>query len=220
MSTVVGIMDRNEPPNARTDINVVVDPQNRTLTWVPRDIYSSLVKNRINAVFSTGGDDEIYRRAMTELGFPVDHSIIVWPETPNRVTTNLKLEVPVDQPMRYFYPLSPWAPIEDGRKEISFMPPAEILSGERIHQWLGARYEAGARRVKFPDLDRCGRQVVFLRRLLETEFDFSPLLDGKTRASSDKALSDVRQVDASWEMSVFDQVKEARIEKMQVLVKL
>jgi hypothetical protein len=35
--------------------------------------------------------------------------------------------------------LSPQRPIEEGKRRIVFKPPFEELSGERIHQWIGAR---------------------------------------------------------------------------------
>ena len=55
--------------------------------------------------------------------------------------------------MEFWYPLTPTSPIREAKKRIVFEPPIEKLSGERLHQWLGAR-----RRIDKPSDDR-GRIV-------------------------------------------------------------
>ena len=83
-------------------------------------------------------------------------------EATEAALADVSVTVPVPARMVFEYPLEPTARIEDGSKTITFEPPAERLSGERIHQWLGAR--AGS------DLHRITRQQFFLRRLLERGF--------------------------------------------------
>jgi hypothetical protein len=114
--------------------------------------------------------------------------------------------------MEFSYPLQPTARIEDGSKQIVFNPPGEILRGERIHQWIGAR---GA-----SDLHRIERQKILLRRLLEKKFDFRPILSdpSRFRCSNPKAMDELAQVRAEWQFKTFDSVVPRTIAGKEVLV--
>jgi hypothetical protein len=82
--------------------------------------------------------------------------------------------VRVRKHLKLWYPLSPTAPIEGGRKPADFVPPFEILDGERLHQWIGARYARdGGVGTHF---DRIRRQQLLLRALLKMGFAFSRVL--------------------------------------------
>ncbi|WP_027165626.1 hypothetical protein [Mesorhizobium sp. WSM3224] len=53
-AVVVAIGDRDNW-DANTDIIVVADVSRRRLTWVPRDLWSPLISDRVNAAFAIGG---------------------------------------------------------------------------------------------------------------------------------------------------------------------
>ena len=63
---VVAILDRDNW-TANTDIIVVVDADKRRLVWVPRDLWSPLVNDRVNAAFAKGGGG-LLLDALAELG--------------------------------------------------------------------------------------------------------------------------------------------------------
>jgi len=226
MSTIVGVMDRDSGRDQNTDINVVVDQKSRTLTWVPRDLWVDSLRSRINSVYRLGGDHSKYIAAMTGLGWPVDHAVILWPRFTASLLSKVDIDVPVAEGLFFWYPMLPWRPIEYGRKLVKFIPPSERLSGERVHQWCGARYWAGPpeRAVGNDDLGRCRRQGVLIHRLLETGFDFRGAIgagfggDGVS-VSSPLGLDDVAAVRADWEFRVFDRVRPARVGGNNVLVK-
>jgi hypothetical protein len=93
-----------------------------------------------------------------------------------------------------------------------------VLSGERIHQWLGARYA-----VKGPssDLFRITRQQVLVRRLLEDGFDFTRALADPQLVSSTgaAALDELREVRGDWRYEVMDDVVPDKIDGMTVLMR-
>ena len=106
---------------------------------------------------------------MDELGFTVDASICVQRAAVEAAAEGVTVTVPVPERIDLRYPLTPRSMMEDGEKVISFLPPAETLSGERIHQWVGARWMVGR---PGSDLIRLRRQQVFVLRLLQEGFDF------------------------------------------------
>jgi hypothetical protein len=115
--------------------------------------------------------------------------------------------------MSFSYPLTPTSRIEDGSKTITFNPPAENLSGERIHQWIGAR---GA-----TDLHRIERQKIFLRRLLDTGFDFSTFLDDITGFKTDNledSLANLKAIRSDWRFDTLGPLRTEVISGRQVLV--
>ncbi|HXJ83223.1 MAG TPA: hypothetical protein VMS64_31625 [Candidatus Methylomirabilis sp.] len=165
MSTIVGVMDR-PGLEANTDNLVLVDPAESRLTWVPRDLWCETFRARINRAFSRGGHDLLVE-ALDEHGFRVANSLVLSREATEDALADVVVLVPVPCRMTFSYPLTPQAPIEDGSKVVVFDPPAEVLRGERIHQWVGARDT---------DLHRIERQKIFVRRLLEKGFDFRRVL--------------------------------------------
>jgi hypothetical protein len=217
--TVVGVMDR-DGWTERTDNLVVVDAHRRALTWIPRDLWSDAVGDRINEAYGRGGPP-LLLEAVRALGWPASSSVVLLRSAAERVLRDLSIAVPVDRVRRYWYPLSPLLRLQDGRKLVEFRPPAETLSGERIHQWIGARTSADEPRPALPDLDRIARQHVFVRRLLETGFGFDRVLDDPAQVAiaGDDALAVLRAVRADWTMRTFDRVEPALRDGKQVLVR-
>ena len=221
MTTIVGVMDR-DTSDQNTDVNVVVDPATRTLTWVPRDVYSPSLGDRVNSVFRLGGDQQRYISVICELGFNISESLLIWPRIISETVSDLVIDVPVSKRMQYWYPKSPWVPLQDGKKRIKFSPPNAKLYGERIHQWLGARTSVNG---KFEgDLWRCTRQQTLVRRLLEVGFDFNKFFAAKSAKngismSSRRAVEDLATVTADWTFTTMDDIEHQTINGMWVFVK-
>jgi hypothetical protein len=199
MATAVGVMDQPHLM-AATDVLVVVNADTRRLCWVPRDLWCERLGDRVKWAFVLGGHDGLVR-ALGEHGFRIRASVCVGRGATERALEGARVGVPVSERVEFWYPLHPGRPIQEGRKRISFEPPAEILEGERLHQWMGARY-----RVTGPgsDLQRILRQQVLFRSLLEQGFDFARVLadDGEV-AISGPALDELRRVDASFTIDTF-----------------
>lgn len=143
---------------------------------MPRDVWCPEVGDRINTAYRSGGHDGLLR-GLRSLGFRVDHSVCIPRAATERFLGTVTVDVPIERPLRFWYPLSPQSRIEDGRREVDFDPPGEILSGERIHQWIGARTsrDAGERGS---DLDRIQRQQVLVRALLRQGSELSAVVGG------------------------------------------
>jgi anionic cell wall polymer biosynthesis LytR-Cps2A-Psr (LCP) family protein len=161
-STVVGVSDRRTWDSVRTDNLVVVDARRRALIWVPRDIWIPPIGNRINTAFARRGFPGLLG-SLWLLGLPVTSALVVGRAATERLAADLDVTVPVDEPLRFRYPLAPERPIEDGEQVVAFDPPVARLHGVRVHQWVGARYEVGR---PGSDLRRIARQQVFVRALL------------------------------------------------------
>lgn len=204
MATVVSVMDRGGF-DQRTDNIVVVQPRRRRLLWVPRDVWCEPIGDRINAAFKVGGHQALMA-GLASLGIPVEHSLCLPRAAVEQALAPVSVTVAVPAPLRFWYPLTPLTLVEDGRKPVDFSPPREVLHGERIHQWLGARHARDAA-VRGTDLGRIERQQVFLRALVRQGFDFATVLDGPEAPSlSDPAaLDDLRRVRARWHFAVTDQ---------------
>ena len=216
-AVAVGIMDRDSWA-ARTDNIVVADPRRRRLTWVPRDLWSVTVGDRVNEAFGRGGH-ELFQAALGELGLPVGGSVVLLRSAVEGALRDLEITVPVERTSRYWYPLTPTARLEDGAKLVEFAAPRETLAGERIHQWIGARRSADTPPPRLPDLDRIRRQQVFLRRLLEDGFDFRQLVDDPTLVaiSSPSGLGALAAVHAGWALRTLDWVEPVTIAGKMVL---
>jgi len=161
MSTAVAVMDRSGR-QANTDVIVVARPRRRELLWVPRDLWSERLGRRINEAFAVGGHEALLR-TLRDAGIRAAHSVCVPREVCEEIVDAIEVVVPVDEPLRYWYPLTPTSRLEDARKLVRFDPPSERLAGERLHQWLGARFAAGR---PSSDLERIGRQQLALREVL------------------------------------------------------
>lgn len=209
----VAIMDEDNW-TSNTDVLVVIDSRRRQLTWVPRDLWSERMENRINAAFAAGQ----LLPALAELGFPADGLLCLRRGATIAALATVDIEVPVTRPLDFWYPLTPTERIEDGRKQVSFRPPTERLSGERLHQWIGARYAVAG---LSSDLHRLARQGILLRALLRQGADFSTLLADPGRVTIEGAdpLPLLAQVTADWRMRVFRRVRPETIGTRMVLRK-
>lgn len=216
MATVVTVMDR-DGFDQRTDNIVVVQPRRRRLLWVPRDVWCEPIGDRINGAFCAGGHAGLLT-GLASLGMAVDHSVCVPRAAVERALADVVVSVPVTEPLRFWYPLDPRTRVQDGRKPVDFQPPREELSGERIHQWLGARHGRDAA-VPASDLARIRRQQVFVRALLRQGFDFAALLDDPDPpwSSDAAALADLRRVRSWWRLCSADQVDDRVVDGLQVL---
>ncbi len=214
----VAILDRDDW-SANTDVIVLVDPVMRHLTWVPRDLWVPSLNDRINAAFARGGGEQLMA-ALAELRLGEAEGVLCLRRSATEAALDgLDLTVPVSEPMEFWYPLTPTRPIEEGRKRIAFRPPAERLSGERLHQWLGARTPvtgAGS------DLHRIERQQQFVAALLATPFDFAKVLADPSRITTTgrDPLPVLRQIRPDWHCCLFDSVSDATIDGKAVLVRL
>jgi anionic cell wall polymer biosynthesis LytR-Cps2A-Psr (LCP) family protein len=217
-ATVVGVMDRDSW-TARTDNVVVVDAKRRRLVWVPRDLWSDAVGDRINEAFAQGGHD-LLEAAVREHGLPAESSVVLLRSGVERALEGLRVTVPVDRRRRYWYPLTPTLRLQDGRKLVCFDPPLEALSGERIHQWVGARRSADGPSPTLPDLDRIERQQVLVRTLLEDGFAFAKALEDPALASiaGSRALDVLGAVRATWDLETHRRFQPATVEGKMVLL--
>jgi len=210
VSTVVTVMDR-EGPDANTDVIVLVEPSRRRLLWIPRDVWCPALGDRVNAAFKLGGHDALIG-ALAELRVRADRSVCVSRPAAGEALRGLSVQVPVSRSLVLRYPLAPEQPIEDGEKLVRFDPPAEILQGERIHQWIGARFELDR---PSSDLERIARQQVFVRALLEQGFDFSQVV---ASTSGPDAFDDLGAVEPTWRFSTLPRLRPATIDGKSVLI--
>jgi len=207
MSTVIGVMDRNSW-TARTDVIVVVDTINEAVTWVPRDLYVTRIKNRINTAYQKG-QHHLLIECLRDLGFHADHSICLLPEMTARALADVEVTVPVKKRVAFVYPATPLTPIHISSKIIRFEAPSETLRGERIHQWLGARL---SKWWQGSDIDRIRRHPVFVKELMKTKFDFRKFLTGAVSDNMEAVVADVSKVKMGWKFIIFDNVRDATID--------
>lgn len=238
MATIVAVMDRGSW-DANTDCIVLVDPAGETLLWIPRDLWCDHLGRRINGAFASGGASGLLA-AMARHGWRATDVICLRREATEAALRDAAVTVPVARELAFWYPLSPVAPIEDGRRLVTFRPPSETLRGERIHQWLGARYAADPpgppqargpmarlaraarrRRPRLPDLERIERQQIFVRALLLGGFDFSRVLATPEWVSctGPGALDDLRRVHAGWRFRTLPGLEPRTIDGVQALVR-
>jgi hypothetical protein len=215
VATAVGIMD--EPGlAARTDVLVVADPSVRRLLWVPRDLWCEGIGDRVNEAFRLGGASAV-TGALAEHGIEADHVLCLGRELTAAALEGITVTVFVRERMEFLYPL-PGMTVPEGNRPIVFEPPAETLSGERIHEWLGARFKP---RGGGSDLERIERQKLFLLALLESGFDFAAALRagpaGAISISSSDALAELGAIDAGWSLETLDGLVPAEIGGRQVL---
>lgn len=213
-------MDRDSW-EAQTDNIVVVDAKRRRLLWIPRDLWSEVVGDRVNAAFARGGH-RLLMEALAEYRLPVGASICCHRSALEQALEGLCISVPVPRQLSLWYPLHPTERLEDGRKVVTFEPPREWLAGERIHQWLGARWAVDPAVGALPDLERIERQKVFVRRLLEEQIRFSRLLDDSALVSlvgREEALADLARVQPNWGFRTLDAVRPAAVDGKLVLTR-
>jgi hypothetical protein len=214
MATAIGVMDRASF-GENTDVLVVVDPAIERLLWVPRDLWCEGVGDRINRAFALGGHSLLVA-ALAEHGLKVANSVCLGRAAVEAGLADVTVEVPVGERLEFWYPLAPQQPIEQGRKRVVFEPPAETLSGERIHQWIGARYRVG---TAGSDFERIRRQQELVVALLSKGFDFRAFIaDGlPTRISSPKAIEEIARVRPAWRFETLSDLEPVRIDGKAVL---
>jgi len=170
MSIILGVMDRNDW-KARTDILVFIDPEKKLIKWIPRDLYSPHINNRINVAYARGGE-ELLIKCLNEFNIFPKYCLCVLPLC---FDENIKkidnIDVPVQKKMSYYYPLHRHQLIENGKRLIEFNPPFENLKEDRFHEWIGARYEV-SNFTRFPDFNRIHRQQILLTCLLNIKYNF------------------------------------------------
>jgi anionic cell wall polymer biosynthesis LytR-Cps2A-Psr (LCP) family protein len=215
MTTVIAVLDRAARRwNSRTDVLVLVDGAARRLTWIPRDLYAATIGHRINEAYRLGGASLLVA-CLREHGLSAENVACIsragaarWLEALGPVT------VPVARRLEYRYPLSPEASIRTGAKTIVFHPPEETLEGERVHQWLGARYGPPVYTAIGGDLDRCRRQQLFLAALLATA---RPLPSLRPHEYRGRFGPEVGAIGPDWTLSTLDDVRLERLDGKSVL---
>ena|SRR2546423_860500 len=214
MATVVALMDRDSF-EADTDVLVIVDPGERTLLWVPRDLWCEALGDRVNRAFALGGQ-ALLGSALAEHGITAGHGICLLRRAVEAGLAGLTVTMSVRRRLEFWYPLEPRRPIEEGRKRIVFEPPIERLSAERIHQWMGARYA-----VEGPDgdLGRIQRQQELIA-VLGDGFDFARFLDGvgDIRVSGKAAIHEVAQARWNWAFKIMGGLEPAKLRGKEVLM--
>jgi len=215
MRVAVAVLDRDGWQH-ETDVLVVADGSCRRLLWVPRDLWCDVLSDRVNTAFRRGGHD-LLGAALAEHGLAVDGSLVLRRGAVERGLAGATVTVPVPQRLEFWYPLTPTSRLEDGRKRVVFEPPREVLRGERVHQWLGARRQV---RGAGSDLARIGRQQVFLEALLADGFDFRTFLADPERVSESAAgvRDALREVDGAWSVATLAGMAPACLDGKQVLV--
>ena len=216
MSTVVSVMDEDSW-NGRTDNIAVVEPVKRRILWIPRDLWSKTVNNRINTAFRAGGH-RLLIECLREYDIKVESSICFKRSAIINSCQNLRVWVPVERVMKFWYPLNPTKSIKEGRKSITFNPDGELLTGERIHQWMGARisFDKGA-----GDLNRIERHKILIRHLMAQNFDFKKLICDPDRFPiyGASVFVDLKQVSLDWRFETFGPLLHAKYDQRLVLVK-
>jgi hypothetical protein len=212
---IVCIMDRDSW-QARTDVLVLVDGAARQLVWVPRDLYCVTLGDRVNGSWAAGGFPAL-RLALLEHGIWIRWSVCVRRAATEAFARELTVTVPVDEPLEFDYPLSPHRTTAEASRKVSFRPPAEVLQGMRIHEWIGSRY--GKRRTG--DLERIRRQQIFVRALLEAGTRFAPWFPrGElVEIAGHGALEELSSVSPSWEMGTLGWLRPRTIRRKMVLVR-
>ena len=208
MATLVGILD-GTGMGGNTDNNVLVMPDKKHMLWIPRDLMVPSTQRRINCAFKTSGCKG-YLKEASELGFSANRCLVLANAATRQVLKDAAVTVPVTLQMSFRYPANPLSTLEEGEKVISFNPPRESLYGERIHQWLGARYGYNYSQT-YPDIHRCRRQTVFVRELLRTPCNFAACLANPewvaSHPSLEAATEELRGVTKEWTFSVFENIR-------------
>lgn len=217
MAIVVGVQDFND----NTDVIIVVDVENRSLTWVPRDLFSFLIHNRVNVSFAQGGHT-LFQKVLNNLGFYVEASIIIPRHVCEIALKNASFHIPIERLSEYYYPLVQGQPIEAGKKVIYFSPPGEYLTGERIHQFIGARYRKNKSMYEdLPDIERIQRQITFVKAMLKSNFDFYRFAHNDTTILGDINLfNQLKKVSADYHFKIYRNFQPVKINNMSVLANL
>lgn len=215
-SIIFAVMDRNSF-KARTDIIILFDFDSKKIKWIPRDLYSPLLNNRINRAYAKGGE-ELLLNCLKELNINADYVVCVLPDC---FEENIKIidniNVPVEKKMSYYYPLNRHVPIEEGKKIIDFDPPFEKLQDDRFHEWIGARYNITPIKT-YPDFDRIERQQILLSELLKKNINYV-YSEKNAKGINEDVLRLFKTINSDWKMDklLINDYKVSKIGKMSVL---
>ena len=214
-AAVISVLDRDRW-TSNTDVIVVADGETKRLTWIPRDLWAPSISHRINAAFSGKGGDGLMQ-VLAGYGFPTQGSLCLRRSAVEKALEGCSIIVPVEEHLDFWYPLQPTLRSQEGRKRVSFSPPSETLSGERIHQWLGARYRIG---IPGSDFERIKRQQILLRSLLASGFDWRRVVEDESLADiyGENPVPLLSRIDSTWTMATFNAVQNTVIDRKAVLI--
>ncbi len=199
MNTIaIGIMDRNDW-KARTDIIIIINFVNKTLTWIPRDTFCNLINNRINMAYSVG-KDILLKKCLFELKYKVKDVICILPMFIEQIFNLIgEIKVPITENLSFYYPLHRHLPIENGKKIIYFNSPFDILSGDRFHEFIGARYALKPKGIIGTDIHRIKRQQILLKEILQNKYNFNINYDEKyIMGINENIINNLKQIDETW----------------------
>ena len=99
-------MDRNFW-TARTDIIVIVivNEKDKTLTWLPRDVYSEIIKDRINVAYRKGGGNLLVK-CLQHVDYAVTYCICLLPCFIDDIIEKIThIDVPLYYPFHRYKPI-------------------------------------------------------------------------------------------------------------------
>ncbi len=220
------VMDRNAW-TANTDIIVIIIPNKKTLLWVPRDLYCELINNRINKAYCKGRA-ELFLKSINsyDFDFNVTNCVCLFPSAIEKYIDKIKsIEVPVNIKREFKYPLHRHKPIEEGFKIITFNEPSETLTGDRFHEWIGARYAVNPKGFIGTDFDRIYRQQILVKEILKKNIDIIDNNDidyinnsQDIRGLDINVINILKTVDSTWSFNTIDKLVSKRINNKLVLV--
>jgi hypothetical protein len=219
-------MDRNYWL-ARTDVVVICDSAKKLIYWLPRDLYCARIKNRLNTAYAKG-KDTLVMECLNDIGITVKYCVCILPHLINENIINIgEINISIPITRNFYYPLHRQAPIEKGKRLITFTAPNEILAGERIHEYIGARYLADKvpqqdnhiPRPYFSDFDRIRRQQKLLKTLLKNKYNFLYKDEENIRGINAEVIEILSNIDQYWRIEIMHEkdYTPVKIGKMDVL---
>jgi hypothetical protein len=214
------IMDRNYWL-ARTDVIIICDSAKKLIYWLPRDLYCLRIKNRLNTAYAKG-KDTLVMECLKDIGITVKYCVCILPHLINENIINIgEINISIPITRNFYYPLHRQAPIENGKRLITFTAPNEILAGDRIHEYIGARYVADndIPTPYFPDFDRIRRQQKLLKTLLQKKYKFLYKNEENIRGINIEVIEILSKIDQYWQIEIMYEkdYKPIKIHKMDVL---
>jgi anionic cell wall polymer biosynthesis LytR-Cps2A-Psr (LCP) family protein len=211
-------MDRNTW-TANTDIIIFVEPSKKTLTWIPRDVYIKDMDNRINAAYRLGRDELLFK-SLKSINYDVSYNLCIQPDAIEDIFNQIEtVTVPVEYDRKFKYPLHRHQPIEKGHKIVEFNSPFEDLSGDRIHEWIGARYAVDKKSSYSSDLDRILRQQILVRVILKSKKEnIKSFKIANMRGLNDEILEVLKTIDTTWKLTRIRNLEDAYINKKSVFI--
>ncbi len=217
MATVVGVMDERSL-RGRTDVTVIADPERERLLWVPRDLWSEGLGDRINRAYELGGHAGL-RASLAEHGIDAEDGLVLSRAATERVIAGLEVMMPVAKSFSLTVPEVPGGHIREAKREVSFEPPATRLHGILVHDWLSGRYSSDPKEAG--DLGRIRRQQLLLAVLLGEGADLGGVLDNPDEfdLTSEAAIGELAAVRPDWRFETFGPLTPRRIDGKEVLTR-